>query len=65
MVSIKFCRREASVLSDRFVKNKGLIYTIKDGVEFIQFSNLKKYENIINHAFTTRHGGVSKMNMNP
>ncbi|NMB34610.1 MAG: peptidoglycan editing factor PgeF [Clostridium sp.] len=47
-------------MSDRFVKNKGLIYTIKDGVEFIQFSNLKKYENIINHAFTTRHGGVSK-----
>jgi len=29
-------------------------------VEFIQFNNLLKYENIITHCFTTRRGGVSK-----
>lgn len=31
----------------------------KNGVEFLQFSNLKAYDGMITHCFTTRHGGVS------
>jgi len=29
-------------------------------LQYIQFKNLKKYENILTHCFTTRLGGVSK-----
>ncbi len=40
--------------NDRFCVHK------KDGLQYIEFTNLKKYENILTHCFTTRHGGVSK-----
>ncbi len=36
-----------------------VIYNSVDGVEFVQFVNLKRYDNIISHCFTTRVGGVS------
>lgn len=44
----------------KFDTNNNITYNIKDGVEFIQFNNLLKYDNIITHCFTTRRGGVSK-----
>lgn len=34
-------------------------YISEEGVGFIKFNNLKKYEGIITHCFTTRLGGVS------
>ncbi|MDP4181966.1 MAG: peptidoglycan editing factor PgeF [Bacillota bacterium] len=40
--------------------NPNIIYNSISGVEFIQFNNLKKYENILTHGFTTRIGGVSE-----
>ncbi len=40
--------------NDRYYVNK------KDDLQYIEFTNLKKYENILTHCFTTRHGGVSK-----
>lgn len=36
------------------------IFVNRDGVEFVQFENLLKYNDIITHCFTTRRGGVSK-----
>jgi len=47
-------------LDNRFASNKNITYKTKNQVEFIQFNNLLKYENIITHCFTTRRGGVSK-----
>jgi len=47
-------------LDSRFASNKNITYKTKNQVEFIQFNNLLKYENIITHCFTTRRGGVSK-----
>ncbi len=38
---------------------KGLIYNSFDGLEYIQFRNLKKYEGMMTHCFSTRVGGVS------
>ncbi|ABN52145.1 MAG TPA: peptidoglycan editing factor PgeF [Hungateiclostridium thermocellum] len=47
-------------MDNRFASNKNITYKTKNQVEFIQFNNLLKYENIITHCFTTRRGGVSK-----
>lgn len=38
---------------------EGIIYNSFDGLEYIQFKNLKKYEGIMTHCFSTRVGGVS------
>lgn len=35
------------------------VYFEKDGLKYLQFSNLKKYEGLVTHCFTTRLGGVS------
>ncbi len=40
--------------NDRFYVHK------QDDLKYIEFTNLKKYEKILTHCFTTRHGGVSK-----
>lgn len=48
------------MLDNRFEANKNITYKTKNQVEFIQFNNLLKYENVITHCFTTRRGGVSK-----
>jgi len=45
-------------LNQRFKNNK-LIYNSVNGVDFLQFENLKKYDNILKHCFSTRKGGVS------
>ena len=47
------------ILSKIFQCNKNITYNSINGVEFVQFNNLKKYESIISHGFTTRIGGVS------
>ncbi|MCX7842431.1 MAG: peptidoglycan editing factor PgeF [Clostridia bacterium] len=36
-----------------------VVHQIHNGLKYIQFYNLKKYDDIITHCFTTRHGGVS------
>lgn len=40
--------------------NDRVIVRKKSDLQYIQFSNLKKFEKILTHGFTTRHGGVSK-----
>jgi YfiH family protein len=47
-------------LKERFQSNKTITYIEDQGVEYIQFNNLKKYSDILTHCFTTRRGGVSK-----
>lgn len=47
------------ILRKNFQYNKNITYNSINGVEIIQFNNLKKYESIISHGFTTRIGGVS------
>ncbi|HHV29711.1 MAG TPA: peptidoglycan editing factor PgeF [Clostridium sp.] len=47
-------------MDNRFESNKNITYKSKNQVEFIQFNNLLKYENVITHCFTTRRGGVSE-----
>lgn len=47
-------------MDSRFEENKNVTHVSIDGVELIQFGNLLKYEKVITHCFTTRHGGVSK-----
>lgn len=42
------------------LNNENIIYTAKDGLEYVQFKNLKRYEELITHCFTTRRGGVSQ-----
>jgi len=37
-----------------------IILTQKKDLQFIEFKNLKKYDDILTHCFTTRLGGVSK-----
>jgi YfiH family protein len=46
-------------LKEIFINNRNITYNSINGIEFIQFNNLKKYESIISHGFTTRIGGVS------
>lgn len=46
-------------MKEIFERNENITYNSINGVEFIQFNNLKKYESIISHGFTTRIGGVS------
>ena len=42
------------------LKQNTIIEHVKKGtLEFIQFKNLQKYEEMITHCFTTRRGGVS------
>lgn len=40
--------------------NDKIILNRKNDFEYIEFRNLKKYEDMLVHCFTTRHGGVSK-----
>jgi YfiH family protein len=40
--------------------NGRIILKQKKELLYIQFENLVKYENILTHCFTTRHGGVSR-----
>ncbi len=47
------------ILKEIFERNENITYNSINGVEFIQFNNLKKHESIISHGFTTRIGGVS------
>lgn len=42
--------------------NNEVYFIEKEGIVYIQFSNLKRYENNIVHCFTTRLGGISKGN---
>ena len=51
---------EEQILSRKFADNHNIAYMVKEGVEFIQFNNLRKYSDVITHCFTTRKGGVSK-----
>ncbi|MCX8130646.1 MAG: peptidoglycan editing factor PgeF [Clostridia bacterium] len=44
---------------DRINDNEKISFKEKNGVVLIQFKNLKKYEDILIHGFTTRFGGVS------
>jgi polyphenol oxidase len=46
-------------LNGQKFNDKNVTHIEKDGLEYIQFNNLKKYEGIISHGFTTRIGGVS------
>ncbi|HEY9060412.1 MAG TPA: peptidoglycan editing factor PgeF [Pseudobacteroides sp.] len=46
-------------MKEIFINNNNITYNSINGVEFIQFSNLKKYQSTISHGFTTRIGGVS------
>ncbi len=39
--------------------NDKIIVHRKDSLQYIEFSNLKKYHNMLTHCFTTRLGGVS------
>lgn len=39
--------------------NDKIIVHQKDSLQYIEFSNLKKYHNMLTHCFTTRLGGVS------
>ncbi|MCR4434338.1 MAG: peptidoglycan editing factor PgeF [Clostridiales bacterium] len=41
------------------INSENICYINHNGVEYIQFKNLKKYDNAITHCFTTRKGGVS------
>ena len=43
-----------------WLDNPDVLYVEKDGIGYIQFVNLKKYDDIMTHCFTTRNGGVSK-----
>jgi YfiH family protein len=40
--------------------NDNIIFTKKEDLLYIQFKNLKEYDNILTHCFTTRLGGVSE-----
>lgn len=40
--------------------NANIILTKKDHLQYIEFQNLKKYDDILIHCFTTRLGGVSE-----
>jgi polyphenol oxidase len=40
--------------------NDNIILTKKEDLQYIEFKNLKKYDNILTHCFTTRLGGVSE-----
>lgn len=40
--------------------NDNIILTKKEALLYIEFKNLKKYNNILTHCFTTRLGGVSE-----
>jgi YfiH family protein len=42
--------------------NNEVTFVEKEGLVYIQFKNLKRYENNIIHCFTTRLGGTSKGN---
>lgn len=42
------------------ITNNEIVHMKKDGIEFIQFKRLKKFEDILTHCFTTRIGGVSE-----
>ncbi|MDP4093699.1 MAG: peptidoglycan editing factor PgeF [Bacillota bacterium] len=46
-------------MKDSLLSNPNICYNSIKGVEFVQFSNLKKYDDLIRHGFTTRIGGVS------
>lgn len=46
-------------LTESLLNNPNIIYVVKDHLHYIQFKNLKKYEDIAIHCFTTRKGGVS------
>jgi polyphenol oxidase len=41
------------------MKNDRVLTVNRNGVEFVQFENLSKYEELVTHCFTTRIGGVS------
>ena len=40
--------------------NDNIILTKKDDLLYLEFNNLKKFDDILTHCFTTRLGGVSK-----
>ncbi|OPZ89806.1 MAG: Laccase domain protein [Firmicutes bacterium ADurb.Bin419] len=46
-------------MEERFQSNPNIIYTEKNGVEYIRFNSLDKYSDRLIHGFTTRRGGVS------
>jgi len=37
-----------------------VLYIEKDGIGYVQFANLRKFDNMVTHCFTTRNGGVSR-----
>lgn len=47
-------------MEERFLSNQNITYVHENGIEYIQFNNLKKYSDMLIHCFTTRHGGVSE-----
>lgn len=47
-------------LAKRFKEEKDVIFIEDKGPKILQFKNLKKYENVLIHCFTTRLGGVSE-----
>jgi len=48
------------LLAKRFEGEKDILFIEDRGPKILQFKNLKKYENVLTHCFTTRLGGVSK-----
>lgn len=46
-------------MKEDILSNGNIRYNVKNGVEYIQFKNLLKYEKQVIHGFSTRIGGVS------